>query len=322
MSYSKIDNAYNALIRFIPEDEKPLRESLSYIVTEIKQVQYNNIQAWIPVSSITMKSSDISEYEWMTDYEIVTGTHTAPNGSEWRSEEAYREHLEEKSALVYKIESLFVVYDPRYPSITFGWDGSEAVEGSTCTDVEDAEEAIAYLKEHSDEEANWSFRNHYVIFKYDPDNGDLKDLESEHESEQVAEDEIDELRVAWVEDELSELGELVCDEIMLNYIYRYGYKRTINHDLAQDLGMAVIRFNKGEHEDEEFMVPKECGTDMTPTYVCYKAIEFGYVDENDVRWFEDYNRDYFISEVGLDMYNRALQALDLERFIKEQSDVC
>lgn len=316
MSWTKIDTAYDVLRRFIPEDNEELRQTLEDTVQEIRTIQQDNIQAWIPVLPISEKSVDISEYTWMTDYEILTGYHTAPDGTKWRSAYEYRSHLESKSIDVYTMETHYVVFDPKYPHITFGWDGESVVENFTCSNVEDAEKAIEYLREYGeDEEAQWIFRSHYVVFKHDPDDGSLKEMEFESSEESEAEAEMDDLRVSWVDDQMDELGEFEYDEIMMNTAYRLGQSRSVNHDLAQDLGMAVIRFISGEHEGEEFMVTTGAGSDMTPAYVCYKAIEFGYVEECDMKWFEGSHRNYFIDVVGRNLFNAALRSLNQDRFI-------
>lgn len=306
MSFSKIDTAQNELINLIPKEAKETRENLLAVISDIRVIQKDNILAWIPISHIDEESVDLDEFSYIDDYEIVTGSHTAPDNTLWRSEEAYREHLEKLSERKFVVGSYWKVADVNneYDSLEFGSIGA-------------AEDHLETLVNGGVDRDLLFVVEKWCILTMAGDNYDKEeDRNGEYTYESEAESDIEDCRAEWIDEQVRDLGDFEYDEVMETTVFRYGHRRTVNHDLAQDLGMAVVRFNRGEHEDYEYIVSKGTGTDSTPAYVCYQAIEFGHVNENDARWFADHNKEFFTYVVGQELYDMALKSMSLERFIE------
>lgn len=80
---------------FIKDSE--LRNKFDEIYQQVVEENKGNVIAFLPVGNINVETLDISNFDWVEDYEINSGTRKDEEGNEFDTETEYTEHLKRKA---------------------------------------------------------------------------------------------------------------------------------------------------------------------------------------------------------------------------------
>lgn len=202
----------------------------------------------------------------------------------------------------------------------------EDYEINTCTyrdeegnEFDDEEEYIEYLEKKVDER----FDSWEVKYNEEEQTWEVFDevgaVWSDAETEEDAWDEVNTAKQDWIEEQptFDDL-EMEYDEIYWNYVVQYN--GTVDTEVAKQLGLGVLTIINEDHEHygEDFMFLQGCGMDLSPKYVAYQALVYGFIDPKYVDKLRGYNQDYFRYVVGSGVFQEVMERLGLERFIEEK----
>jgi len=97
------------------------------------------------------------------------------------------------------------------------------------------------------------------------------------------------------------------DEVMWNIVFGYS---CINTELAQRLGLAVV-----DIQGDEFLALTGCGMDLSPLFIAYEALEYGYVSEHYARKLYR-ETDYCRHVMGEKVFNEVMEKLGVSHIVE------
>jgi hypothetical protein len=277
---SPVDNAVWHLKSFSDNDKikTALDNVHKVILAECKAK--GNYEAFIPVGRIEEVTAQLPDEDsgllYGEDWEIITGRLTSPNGNEIECE--YDNYEDTKNDAIEKaVERL---------------DGIDAELQLLEQESDDADTELHAATKVKDIKAakDW-----------------IKDIEEKVDALEATKTE--------AEDQLHEAknAEFETDEVMWNTLYQYN--GDVNHMAALQCGLSIVRFNKGEHDGEEFLGLAGCGMDLSPKFVCYQALAHGYVSEDFAGKIRSLGPQYFRSVVGASVFKEATDRLGITEFM-------
>jgi len=264
------------------------KRAFEQVETQILKDNEFNIEAQIQISTFDKDVLDISGYvAFQTDsdepcYEVNTYDQLKDSeGNTFDDEREAKEHFEEEFKRRHHINKEYVVTD---------------IEGDSVWGQHDTlNEALEYVQRlgESEFEEGVAIKPFFTVVD---DCGDIQGTDTGHETQDDAEDELQEMADEDAEEKVSEL-EKVQAEVMINYVRRYnGY---VNQELAEKCGLNVITVYDKDYDGEQFIAFNGAGMDMTPQLVAYKALEHKAVAQSDIHHFVTKGgREYFQSLVG------------------------
>lgn len=116
-----------------------LKEQFQELYAKVVEENKNNVVAFVPVGHVSVDKLDISDYKWIEDYEINSGTRKDSEGNEFDTEEEYVAHLKSKAEeefkdwkVVEKIdddqETIYVLLDADGDEYTWNYSQGESMQ--------------------------------------------------------------------------------------------------------------------------------------------------------------------------------------------------
>jgi hypothetical protein len=167
------------------------------------------------------------------------------------------------------------------------------------------EEADKLFEQYSVEETDnneWIIRN---------EKGEI--VEDSLDDEEEANDKLEELKQEWLDENTEDL-EFEYDEVYWNIVINFN--GSIDEEVAKKVGLGVLHNNV---DDEDYLFLQTCGMDMSPKYMAYQALAYGYIDEEYVSMFRPSSLEYTEYVVG-SSWNEVIKKLGIEKYLVEKID--
>lgn len=100
------------------------------------------------------------------------------------------------------------------------------------------------------------------------------------------------------------------NECYWNTVWRYN--GTVNEDVARKVGFCLVDFDDGE----TYFGLQGCGMDLSPLFVAYQALAYGFVQEEYVSKFHTLGLEYMAYVMGRELFNEVMGKLGLSQFIE------
>jgi hypothetical protein len=173
------------------------------------------------------------------------------------------------------------------------WDSQEEFDTSI---EEKAEKLFEQYSVEETDNGEWIIRN------------EENQIVETEESEDEANDKLEELKQDWINDK-SENLEYEYDEIYWNIVINFNGH--VDEETAKKVGLGVVHINS---QDEDFLFLQTCGMDMSPKYMAYQALAYGYIDEEYLGMFRPSSLEYTKYVVG-SSWNEVIKKLGIEKYL-------
>lgn len=123
--------------------DKELQDKFNEIYQYVVEANKGNVVAFLPVGQVDVDTLDISDFKWVDDYEINSGTRKDDEGNEFDSEKEYVAHLKEKANEEFKGWKVIEKQDDNQETVyvLLDADGNEDTwnysEGESLQELED-----------------------------------------------------------------------------------------------------------------------------------------------------------------------------------------
>jgi hypothetical protein len=201
-------------------------------------------------------------------------------------------------------------YIEDYEIDTYIYKDSEGNEWESEAEYSQAieEKADKLFEQYSVEETDndeWIIRN---------EQGEI--VEDSLNDEDEANEKLEELKQDWINDNTEDL-EQEYDEIYWNIVINYN--NHVDKDVAQKVGLGVLTITNDDRDDDgdSYLFLQGCGMDMSPKYMAYQALAYGYIDEEFISMFRPTSIDYTKYVVG-SSWNDVIERLGIEKFLTEK----
>lgn len=177
-------------------------------------------------------------------------------------------------------------------------------------------------KEHMEEKADKKFEQYAVVEDEGNDgyfaikNEDGEIVDDLIDSEDEADERVEELKQEWLDENCEDL-EYEYDEILWNIVLRFN--NDVDVDVAQKVGLGVLRIIDYDRDDydNKYLFLQTCGMDMTPKYIAYQALSYGYIDEEYLSYFRDTQFSYTKYVMG-SVFDEVLEELGIKDYFADK----
>lgn len=290
---SRLENAIWEITHFTPY-QSDLQKRLNAVLEEVTTANKDNFEALLQIRQMDEETLDISDYKYISDYEIMTKTYRNSEGDEFTDEDNYREWLEKKyqnGEKKFHYRRMWSVVEE--DGDVYEYD-SEIMAEANCNE------------NHGDRT-----EERYFVIEFDEEGTEV-DIHDSHVDEIDAETSARERWEDWFEEEASKFDdfEYDYDEIYWNTVYNYNGR--VDVAIAQRLGLGVLQMNESE---DEYMFLQGCGMDLSPKFVAYQVLAHGGVMREYTDKLRPSNWEYFEYVVGRDVFRDVFKKMELERFL-------
>lgn len=139
----KLERVKWQMLNYIESDE--LKKQFNSLFEKVVQENENNLEAFIPIARFDVERANISNMEYIHDYEVLTGLFEDSSGETWSSEDVYKQSKDDEAERIF--EQYTVAEDENDENKFNIVDENGEAIGEVFEDEDEAYERIKELKD-------------------------------------------------------------------------------------------------------------------------------------------------------------------------------